>query len=192
MKPDTFSAGSTINTAYYSTDDCTCATINTYVSTSGDCYTNSLGARTKITAPTAIGSGPVSAPTTVISPVSSPVSSPVGTPTTSTPTTIGALSGFGFKAGYTDSTCTILAYAEVYPLNTCIFYVSEDDVASYAKITATSDKFVLQKYSDSACATAVGTAVPTPYTTACSSTKTKFFVQSTNQVPTTKTTATKR
>lgn len=156
-------------------------------STSGVCYANNAGFRFKYTAATATSSSPVSAPTTAIY----PVSSPVGTPSRSAPTTVGASSGFFFMVGYTDSTCTAVGYAEVYPLNICCFYVFEK-VQSYAKFTATSDQYVIQQYSDSACMTAVGTAQTTSYTTSCSYKNTKFFVQSTNEVPTTKATVISR
>jgi hypothetical protein len=187
MKPYAFYAGSTITASYHNTADCTDAITDSFALASGECYKNYVGYRFKYTAATATGSSPVSAPTTAIY----PVSSPVGTPSRSAPTAVGALSGFFFMVGYTDSACTAVGYAEVYPLNICFFYAFEEG-QSYAKFTATSDQYVIQQYSDSACMTAVGTAQTTSYTTACGYENTKFFVQSTNEVSTTKATAISR
>jgi hypothetical protein len=104
----------------------------------------------------------------------------------------GELTGYGFIATYLDSTCATIGYAISYPLNTCLFYITAGQEA-YAVLTATSTAYVFERFSDSACTTAVGTAVPTPYTAAeCSSAKEKFFVQSSISPPISKATATLR
>jgi hypothetical protein len=154
---------------------CTGPSTNNDVSTSGVCNIEVSGSyRFKRTA--------VSAPT-----VSSPVSSPV-----SAPTTRGELTGYIFLTTYLDSTCATIGYAITYPLNTCLFYITAGQEA-YAVLTATSTAYVFERFSDSACTTAVGTAVSTPYTAAeCSSAKEKFFVQSSISPPISKATATLR
>jgi hypothetical protein len=199
MKPHTFYAGSTIIRSYYSNSKCTGAATESFDFTSGDCYLDTSGAlRYKTTAVTK-ASSPVSAPTTVISPVSSPatVISPVSSPTTtkspvksptttnspvSSPTTSGALTGYGFYAEYLESSCSTFLNGAIYPLNTCLTFNS-DNTAIDVKVTATSSAYFIQQYSDSTCTVTVGTAEPTRYTTECSSTKEKFFVQSSMQPP---------
>jgi hypothetical protein len=104
----------------------------------------------------------------------------------------GELTGYGFFAEYLDSTCATIINTVAYPLNTCVFQVS-DDQAPYIKLTATSTAYLYEQFSDSACTTAEGTAVPTPYTAAeCSSTNEKFFVQSSMSPPISRATATLR
>jgi hypothetical protein len=175
MKSDTFSAGSTINTAYYGNSMCTGATNGSFVSTTGVCYLNRSGTYRFMRRS-------VSAPKT-----SFPVSSPVSAPTTS-----GRLTGYFFLAKYLDSACATVGYTAGYPLNACLLYFSDGKV-SHAVLTATSTAYVFQQFSDSTCTIAMGTAVPTPYTVAkCSSANEIFFVQSSMSPPISKTTATTR
>jgi hypothetical protein len=199
MKPHTFYAGSKIIRSYYSNSKCTGTANLSTTFTSGECSLDKSGAlRIKTTAVTKASSpvsaptttnSPVSAPTTVISPVSSPTTtkSPVKSPTTSispvsAPTTSGALTGYGFYAGYLESSCSTILFATIYPLNTCLTFLSDNTVID-VKVTATSSAYFIQQYSDSTCTVTVGTAESTRYTTECSSTKEKFFVQSSMQPP---------
>jgi hypothetical protein len=174
--PDTFSAGSSITVSSFSNSMCTGPGTNNNVAKSGVCLIEASGSyRFKRTA--------VSAPTTVSFPVSSPVSAP---------TTRGELTGYIFLTTYLDSTCASTGYALAYPLNTCLFYITLGQEA-YAVLTATSTAYVFERFSDSACTIAVGTAVPTTYTAAeCSSANEKLSVQSSISPPISKATATYR
>jgi hypothetical protein len=206
MKPHPINAGSTITLTSYSNSQCT-GTSTDLSQTSGKCYEGS-NYRYKFTFSAATGGSPVSAPTTVISPVSAPttVISPVSSPTTtkspvsspttvispvSSPTTSGALTGYGFYAGYLESSCSTFLFAAIYPLNTCLTFRSDNTVID-VKVTATSSAYFIQQYSDSTCTVTVGTAASMRYTTECSSTKEKFFVQSSMQPPVSEATVTIR
>jgi hypothetical protein len=167
MKPHPINAGSTITLTSYDNSQCT-GTSTDLSQTSGKCYEGS-NYRYKFTFSAATGGSPVSAPTTVISPVSAP-------------TTSGALTGYGFYAGYLESSCSTILFATIYPLNTCLTFLSDNTVID-VKVTATSSAYFIQQYSDSTCTVTVGTAESTRYTTECSSTKEKFFVQSSMQPP---------
>jgi hypothetical protein len=143
---------------------------------------------------------PVSSPTPLSLPVSAPttsaptrIASTTSAPTTIAPTTRApatstALTGYGFFPEYLDSKCTTLSSAELYPLNSCITFISDGKVVD-VKVTATSSTYTIQTYTDSTCTTAVGTTVPFPYTSECSSNQTMFIVQSSNEISTTKATA---
>jgi hypothetical protein len=188
MNPHIFYAGSTTTLSVYKDAQCT-GTPNDVSNTIGKCEVSSENnGRYKFTSSATTGGSPVSAPTTAISPVSSPttVTSPVSSPTTS-----GALTGYGFKAFYLESSCSTFISGAVVPLNTCIAYLS-GDILIDVKVTATSSTYLFQQYSDSTCTAAVGTASPTPYTAECSSTKQKFFIQSSMLPPVSKDTVTLR
>ena len=175
MKPYTFYAGSTISTVYFGNSMCTGATNGSFTSTSGLCSSTGSGTyRVKRTA--------VSAPKT-----SFPVSSPVSAPTTG-----GELTGYFFLARYLDSTCATIDYTVAYPLNTCFLYASGSQ-ETHAVLTATSTAYVFQRFSDSACTAAEGTAEPMLYTAAkCSSANEILFVQSSLSPPISKATVTLR
>jgi hypothetical protein len=198
MNPHIFYAGSTTTLSVYKDAQCT-GTPSDVSNTIGKCEVSSASNdRYKFTSSATTGGSPVSAPTTAISPVSSPttVISPVSSPTTvispvSSPTTSGALTGYGFKAFYLESSCSTFISGAVVPLNTCIAYVN-GDILIDVKVTATSSTYLFQQYSDSTCTAAVGTASPKPYTAECSSTKQKFFIQSSMLPPVSKDTVTVR
>ena len=131
---------------------------------------------------------PVSAPSPT-APVSAPspttpVSAPSPTTPVKAPVSVASLIGYAYVATYTDATCATFAEAITYPLNICFTSIYGGALRSFI-VTATSTSYVSTRFTDYKCS-AMEAAETVDYTAACSADKKKFFVQLTNDAPTSK------
>jgi hypothetical protein len=88
-------------------------------------------------------------------------------------------------AYYTDSTCSSMKSAILYPLDTCFLRFDYVSGWNNVKVIATSSTWLIQSYKDDQCAALSSSTKATTFSTTCSADAKKFILQSSKEVMTT-------
>jgi hypothetical protein len=88
-------------------------------------------------------------------------------------------------AYYTDSTCSTMKSAILYPLDTCFLRFDYNSGWNNVKVIATSSTWLIQSYKDDQCAALSSSTKATTFSTTCDADGKKFILQSSKEVTTT-------